>query len=357
MLTVVLVSALRRLLLALFLSVFVGNFAHAAADAPAFTDPSAHGPLGAGRISFTAAPGLDDAAYRLAPGAARALAGIEADLEGLPRVEHVEVRLVRHAEDLAAAAPPGHGAPGWAVGVAWPDVGVVAVAARDAQGNLVDLQGTLAHELAHMALERALGAQRVPRWLHEGFAYQHSSEFEWGRAETLASALFRGDLLPIDALESSFPARHDAVALAYAESYDFVGFLAERGRWQDRDDDGYRWPFQHFLAQVAHGQGVDAAAQLAFGRTIAQLDAEWVDVLRARYLFYPVAALGGFFWVIMAGLAVLGWRRRRLQTRVRLAAMAAEEATPSAQAPGDGHGAAGELDAPVATHVSVEETR
>jgi hypothetical protein len=312
------------LVLLLALALGSARVAHAAGG-PAFRDPDAPG-ASTGRISFTAEPGLESTARRLAPGAEAARARIEADLDGLPRVDHVEVRLVHHAEDLARVAPPGHGAPEWAVGVAWPDVGIVAVAAQQTNGQLVDLPATTAHELAHMALERALGATRAPRWLHEGFAYQHSAEFEWGRAETLGAALFRRDLLPIDALETSFPARHDAVSLAYAESYDFVAYLANRGRWQDTHDDGDRFPFRSFLARVARGDGVDKAADAAFGRHLADLDAEWVQTLHDRYLWYPVAALGGFFWVLMALLAVLGWRRRSRQMRTRLAEMGAEEA-------------------------------
>jgi hypothetical protein len=300
-----------------------------------FTDPthaSASGAVAHGRVSFTAEPGLEDAARRLAPGAERALARIEADLEHLPRVEHVEVRLVKHSSRLSEVAPPGHGAPPWAAGVAWPDVGVVAVAARNVDGSLIDMDATLAHELAHMALERALGAERVPRWLHEGFAYQHSSEFSWDRAETIAAAMFRRDLLPIQALDSAFPERHDAVSLAYAESYDFVGFLANRGRWQDSGDDGDRWPFRSFLAEIAAGKSVNGAADAAFGRNIEELEGEWLEGLRARYMWYPMAALGGMFWVLLAVLAVLGWLRRRRQTRARLEQMALEEAMAEAAA-------------------------
>ncbi len=283
-------------------------------------------PIGPHRVSFRAEPGLEATAARLAPGAERALALIEADLEGLPRVEHVEVRLVKHAERLSTVAPPGRSAPPWAAGVAWPDTGIVAVAARTPDGNLIDMESTLAHELAHMAIERALGTGRVPRWLHEGFAYQHSSEFTMERAQTLAMAAFRGAIVPIQALDSSFPARHDGVSLAYAQSYDFVGFLTERGRWPDADDNGDRWPFRHFLAEIAAGKSVDGAAQVAFGRTIVELETEWYESVRSRYMWYPIAALGGTFWVFLALLAVIGWRRRTRQKRARLAEMATEEA-------------------------------
>src|SRR5262249_30893750 len=127
------------------------------------------------RATVVAQDGLASQAARAADIAPTALAAIEADLAHLPRVDRVEVRLVRHAEDIAAAAPPGRGAPAWAVGTAYPEEGVVVVAMRGRDGAVLDWERTLVHELAHMALDRALGG-RTPRWLTEGFAYLHSAD-------------------------------------------------------------------------------------------------------------------------------------------------------------------------------------
>jgi hypothetical protein len=278
------------------------------------------------RVTLVAEPGLEDEARRLARRADATLAGIEEDVPGLPRLGHVEVRLVKHAEDLPAAAPPGRGAPPWAVGVAYTDVGVVTVAARTPTGALNDMGGTFRHELAHMVLERALGEDRAPRWLHEGFAYLHSSDFSLARAQTLAGAVFRGDVVPLAALEHAFPLRHDGASLAYAQSYDFVAFLAHRGRFEDAQDDGDRWAFRFFLQRLGAGDSLDQAAHAAFGRGLPQLEGEWLESLRSRYFWYPVAALGGAFWVAIALLAVVAWRRKRRQMRKMLAQMEAEEA-------------------------------
>lgn len=278
------------------------------------------------RVTIRAQAGLEAQAARLAPRAEQHLLRIEADLKGLPLVDHVEIRLVKHSEDLAAAAPPGYGAPAWAAGTAYPDHGIVVVAARARDGRLLDMEQTLAHELAHMALDHALGVERVPRWLTEGFAYLHSSDASWARAQTLFGAVFRNAIIPIPELEHRFPAEENGVNLAYAESYDFVAFLARRGRWQDERDDGDPAAFRDFLANLAGGATLDAAALDAFGRSLAQLEAEWYETLRTRYLWYPVGALGALFWIAGAILLVLGWLRRRRQKRRRLAEMELEEA-------------------------------
>jgi hypothetical protein len=286
------------------------------------------------RVRVELAPGLERWSG-LEAKAERDLAEIEADLPGLPVVDHVEVRLVKHAEDLVGAAPAGRGAPPWAIGVAYPDLGIVTVAVRARNGDLVDVDKTLAHELAHMALVAALGEGRVPRWLNEGFAWLHSAENSWGRATTLAGAVWRGDLMPLDKLEESFPRGESEVALAYAQSYDFAAFLASRGRYQDDRDDGDREPFQRFLREIAHGKTPNAAAFTAYGRSLDQLEGEWMEQARTRYMWLPVGVGTGFLWGIGGILLVFGWMRRRRQAKLRLRQWEIEEALADSQAAAD----------------------
>jgi hypothetical protein len=285
----------------------------------------------AATLVLVAQPGLERRAEELRPRAERHLERIAADLEGLPAVDRIEVRLVKHAADLAGAAPAGHGAPEWAVGTAYPREGIVVVAARGRRGELLDMDQILAHELAHMALDRALGAGAVPRWLTEGFAYLHSSDASFERGRTLIAATFSGRLIPIVDLEGAFPAREDEAALAYAESYDFVAFLARRGRWDDDRDDGSRAAFRQLLFEIGQGKALDPAARAAFGRGILELEREWLGGLRERYLWLPIGLLATFVWVVGAGLLVLGWRRRRRLARVRMDAWQVQEDAEDAQ--------------------------
>ena len=60
---------------------------------------------------------------------------------------------------------------------------VLVVAARRGP-QTINVENVVDHELAHLALGAALG-ERAPRWLHEGFAYQHSAEWSLERTRTL----------------------------------------------------------------------------------------------------------------------------------------------------------------------------
>jgi hypothetical protein len=299
----------------------------AGAGAQPATMSSRDGPDAApytGRIEVVSEPGLESLGRDLAASAEEELSRIAADLIDLPVPRRIEIHLVRDASELPSVAPPGHTAPPWAIGVAYPDVGVVSVATRRG-AQVVDAHSTLRHELAHLALGAALG-DRAPHWLHEGFAYQHSGEWSWDRSETLAGMAWFGGIIPIHELDASFPAEEAPANRAYAESYDFVGFLSRRGRWEDPEDDGDRWPFRRFLAEVGHGKSLDAAAIHAFGKPIDQLFDEWRDNLGKRYLWAPVGLLGLALWIVCALLLTLAWWRRRRQNRRRIAQWEREDA-------------------------------
>jgi hypothetical protein len=277
-----------------------------------------------GGIVVRAEEGMRSLAESVARDARGTLEAIAADLADLPVPRQVEIRLVKRAEDLARAAPEGRGAPPWAIGVAYPDLGVVVVAYR--RGPMpADVRSTVRHELAHLALGAALGA-RAPRWLHEGFAYLHSSDFSIDRTRTLTGMAWTGDVIPLAELDDSFPAAEMAAARAYAESYDFVAYLARRGRSAASDDDGNRWPFRRFLALVAGGTPLDRAARQAFSADLAHLFAEWKESLRQRYLMLPAGLLGVLIWVAASVLLILAWLRKRRLNRRTLARWEAEEA-------------------------------
>lgn len=281
-------------------------------------------------VLVRAEAGLEDLAREVARSAPDTLEAIRSDLSDLPRPPRVEIRLVKDAAQLAAAAPPGRGAPTWARGVAYPDLGVVTVAHRRGS-ELYPVESIVAHELAHLALGAATSG-RAPRWLDEGFAYLHSSDWSLGRVQTLTGMAWSGDVIPLGELDRHFPARESEVDRAYAQSYDLVAFLARRGSHADRDDDGNRWPFQHFIAQIADGVPPAQAARAAYGATLPQLFDEWIGSLRDRYLTLPAGLVGLAVWVLGAVLLVLGYRRRRRQARETLARWEAEERAADAAA-------------------------
>ncbi len=276
-----------------------------------------------GAIIVFAEAGLRTRAIKLAAQADVYLAQIAEDLPGLPQPALIEIRFVDDASHLNRVAPEGRGAPSYAIGVAYPDLGIISVAMRRG-GNYSDPAETLRHELAHLALGAALGPS-VPRWLHEGFAYQHSADWTWARMETLAGMAWGGTIVGLQELEAGFPAQELPASRAYAQSYDFVGYLSRRGRWEDKSDDGDRWAFRRFLIDVAKNHDLDAAALKAFGRPMHELFDEWRTDLHTRYMLIPAGVFASLLWIIGALLLGLGWYRRRRQNSRRIAMWDQEE--------------------------------
>jgi hypothetical protein len=275
------------------------------------------------RIIVSYEDGLESTALRLQAGAAESLIRIGADLPDLPKPRVIHIQLVRDASSIASVAPAGRGAPAYAIGVTYPDLGVVTIAMRRG-AEVVDPMSTLDHELGHVALGAALG-ERAPHWLHEGFAYQHSAEWSWDRAETLAGMVWMRGIIPLEQLDRSFPQEESPANRAYAESYDFVNYLSRRGRWEDHDDDGDRWPFRRFLGEIAHGTDINLAATHQFGKPLHELFEEWKDDLKDRYLSAPVGLIGLAVWILCAILLMFAWIRRRRMNRRRIAQWDLEE--------------------------------
>jgi hypothetical protein len=173
-----------------------------------------------GRIEMKYEPGLEGTARDLQASADATLERISEDLVDLKAPRTIRVQLVRDSSTLPSVAPEGRGAPEWAIGVAYPDLGVISVAIRRG-ATMSDPEQTLRHELAHIALGAALG-NNAPHWLHEGFAYQHSAEWAWERTETLAGMAWFNGIIPIEQLDQSFPQEESPAHRAYAESYEVL---------------------------------------------------------------------------------------------------------------------------------------
>ncbi len=274
-------------------------------------------------IIVRAESGMESLAKEVANAAPDYLDDIALDLQDLDIPRRIEIRLVHKSSSLPGVAPPGRGAPSWAAGVAYSDVGVVTVA--HASGTEInDVLSVTSHELSHLALGAALHG-RAPRWLNEGFAYLHSSDWSMARTQTLTGMAWSGNTIPLHSLDDSFPAAEIEVHKAYAQSYDLVAFLARRGRYADKRDDGDRWPFRNFLGYIAQGESTNDAALRAYGTSMVDLYEEWYEDMRGRFMLVPASLFGLFVWSFAALLLVIGYIKKTRQARRVLARWEVEE--------------------------------
>jgi hypothetical protein len=285
----------------------------ALASAPARAQAPAP-PLTAGPLTFRFEPAVAAETRALAAAAPALCAAVAADLGIAPPPAQVWVAL--RARDLGTGLPPGHVPPPWAGGVTYPAEGLIAIARAAPGGARQHLPTLLKHEYSHLALAVAAGHRPLPRWFIEGFAHVQAGETSLGRTETLAIAAAGGRLQPLDRLDRHFPRAEDLAALAYAESYDFVGYLREHGG---------AGGLSRLLAGVAAGRPFLDAFREAFGRSLGALEEEWRGDVRRRYVVWPLLTSGTLLWMGVSVLAVLAWRRRRRAQAARLQRMDEDE--------------------------------
>ena len=243
---------------------------------------------------------------------------LESDL-GVDVDDSLRVRVARTPEEMEALAPRGLGVPEYAVGVAYPHLGVI-ILCLDAPGSWEppNLDEVFVHELSHVALRRAVADADLPRWFVEGMAIHHANERSLERFQTLWYAHLQGELLPLHMIDGRFPPRVHEVSLAYAESADVVTFLR-------REEHGAS-KMQRLIHELGEGHSFDEALLEAYAMSTATLEREWLRGLEERMSSVPMVLGGGTFWVLAAILLVVAWRRRRKQARAKLAAMARDEA-------------------------------
>lgn len=162
-------------------------------------------------------------ANRLATAGNHQLADLSQRL-GLPIGGLVDVYLAPTAESFATIQP-GH-PPDWADGTAWPKQGLVFLRSPSFRsGTAEPLEQVLSHELVHILVGRAFGDRHPPHWLQEGLALHVAQEMTPERIRQIMDHL-PGQLLDFKDLVAGFPNDPMTVQLAYAQSGDFVGFIA-----------------------------------------------------------------------------------------------------------------------------------
>jgi hypothetical protein len=248
----------------------------------------------------------------------QALRNVARELGGATEQE-LTVRIARSPDELVRLAPPDAPPPRYAVGVAYPALGLVILSTVAPDTWLPpDMSRVLVHELSHVVLHRAVGGRRLPLWFVEGVAVHQAGEQNMARVRTLWEAAVVGEVLPLGELSRRFPTRPHEVNRAYAQSADLVEHLLRA----DSDPE----QLARMLRRVAQGRSFDDAVLATYRVDLATLDREWRHGLSERFRVLPLVLTGTALWGGIALLAVLAFVRRRKQHREKLRRWGDEEA-------------------------------
>lgn len=271
-----------------------------------------------GRVTWAYPPSSADLVAKLQREFAGSFFAITDEL-GVQIDSRMVIRIARGPDDMRALAPQGAPPPDYAVGVAYPSLGLVILSLVNPQGWFPpDLPSVLTHELSHIALHRAVGGKALPRWFVEGLAVHQAGEQNLVRVQTLWEAAVVDEVLPLAALSKNFPRKPHEVNRAYAQSADLVAYMLRTER--DRE----RLPV--LLRHVAEGMSFEEAVLSSYHVDLAYLDREWRQALNERFRVLPLVLTGTALWGGIAVLAVVAFVRRRRDHRAKMERWAEEEA-------------------------------
>jgi hypothetical protein len=210
----------------------------------------------------------------------------------------------------------GPAAPEWGAAIAFPAQRTIIMQGRTAGSDAGDPLVVLRHELAHLALDEALG-DLPPRWFHEGYASVAAGE--WGRDEVLATSvalLLRG-MPSLDSLDESFDGSERRADAAYALAHRAVVELSaldpERG-------------LTLFFDYWRESRSLEVAIRRAFGLTQTQFEERWRQRTRRQYGALAIAADLSLAAVLLMTIVMPLYMARRRRDRLRLQAMRAADA-------------------------------
>ncbi|NTW02615.1 MAG: hypothetical protein HGA19_15270 [Oscillochloris sp.] len=158
----------------------------------------------------------------------------------------------------------------WIGGEASPSLGVIVAAIEP--NNLNEVRRIIPHELSHQVLYQAIKNPYggAPPWFDEGLAVHHQEVRDLNYDQLVDQAAEANQLIPLEALASSFPADPDQAVLSYAESRDMVEYIL----------DTYGQEKIQALAEAfAAATPVDTAVQEVLGHSVDDLDAAWREGL------------------------------------------------------------------------------
>jgi hypothetical protein len=195
--------------------------------------------------------------------------------------------------------------PGWGAGAAFPGRRTIVLRA-----DAGDIQRTLRHELAHIALHQSVRG-RVPLWFDEGYATLASGQWDMLDRLGLNLAVARGSLPGLRGLDAELRASQVTADAAYALAATAVMELARRNP---------TGTLEPLFAKLADGDGFDDAVLATTGLTLDRFDEMWRRSVRRRFGLITWM-VGTGIWMVLAIFVVLAYESRRRRDAPRRAAL------------------------------------
>lgn len=206
--------------------------------------------------------------------------------------------------------------PEWSVGVAFSRKNLIVIytpSGAAAQGFNYNLKKVFHHELCHIVLGRAIGREKIPKWLNEGVAKYLAGEWSNTDSFKLTIAYAMGAIIPLEELMYAWPKESGKARLAYIQSKSLVAYLARKGQ------------LKKLIHHLAKGKNIDEAIVLATGLSLDDLEERWRKYISRAHTWVFMLFRHEFVWTAMALLFLLAYWRVRVRTKKKLKKLELED--------------------------------
>jgi hypothetical protein len=187
----------------------------------------------------------------------------------------------------------------WVGAHAHPELGVILVSATNPRTAAVELEQSIPHELTHLLLYEALGAnyEMIPLWFEEGLATFFESGANGNYDSILNESVLSGTTIPLDELCRTFDNDSRSAILAYAQSVSLVHYI--------QDVYGNN-ALNQMIRAVADGADCQTITTRVLGLTLEELNQQWLDSLSPQSAPERLWRQGGFIIVaIVVGFILM----------------------------------------------------
>jgi len=221
--------------------------------------------------------------------------------ESLPRLEALiphaqatplDVYIYPSAADLRAALRlTGRD---WVGAHAHPELGVILVTAVNNRTAAADLRQSIPHELTHLLLYRAVGANydALPMWFNEGLATTMEAFPNPVYESLLTTAVANQTTISFADLCRAFPDAQADALLAYAQSVSLVNYI--EGRYGDQ-------AISRMVAAFADGADCGTGPERVLQRSLTELNRDWLRRQQPRPPLVQFALDNGLWLLLLAG--------------------------------------------------------
>ncbi len=200
--------------------------------------------------------------------------------------------------------------PDWVQGVYLPQQKKIVLRRTAGMNPSDDLSRVMTHELTHLYLHQLLGDIPIPTWFNEGFAeYLSGKEINISEGVILANAIFSGQWIELEAIDSLYSFSHHYAQLAYIESYTAVRFLEKyiqiKGlNWTNFFDIIRAFGFKKALTEVSGMDGID-------------FEIKWYRDLKEKYQWFIIFNWENIIWItlvliLIGAMYAIRYRNRKI---------------------------------------------